>query len=363
MTAMFDPLRFSRGPEMANRLALAPLTNQQSNPDGTLGEDEYRWLTMRADGGFGLVMTCAAWVNEEGKGFHGQLGAARDAHLPGLTRLAAGLAERGAVTSLQIHHAGNRSLEAVTGTAPVSSSEDPETGARALSTGEVESLVEDFVAAAVRAERAGFHGVELHGAHGYMIAQFLSPEINRRTDRYGGSLENRARLLTEIIAGIRAKCAADLQLGVRLSPERFGMRIDEVCEVTAMLADAGMVDYLDLSMWDVHKTAAEEAHAGRRLLDLFCEVPRAHMRLGVAGKLYAGADISRALDAGADFVLLGRAAILHHDFPRMLRADPAAVTRDLPVTSETLHTEGLSDRFVDYMRTWRGFVVGDFVAD
>lgn len=363
MTAMFDPLAFTRGPAMANRLALAPLTNQQSNADGTLGEDELRWLTMRAGGGFGLTMTCAAWINEEGKGFHGQLGAAHDDHLPGLARLASALAAHGTVTSLQIHHAGNRSLSAVTGSAPVSSSEDPETGARALSTDEVGALAEDFVAAAVRAERAGFDGVELHGAHGYMIAQFLSPEINRRTDRYGGSLENRARLLREIVAGIRARCGADFQLGVRLSPERFGMRIDEVREVVGMLADTGDVDYVDLSMWDVHKEASEDGWAGRNLLEVFCEVPRGTMRLGAAGKLYAGGDIARALDAGLDFVFLGRAAILHHDFPRMLRADGEARMRDLPVDSETLHAEGLSDRFVDYMRNWRGFVVGDFVAD
>lgn len=363
MSTMFDPLAFPRGPSMPNRLALAPLTNQQSNPDGTLGDDEFRWLTMRAAGGFGLVMTCATWVNNEGKGFHGQLGAAEDAHLPGLARLASALSSAGCVTSLQLHHAGNRSLTAVTGVAPACPSEDPATGARALSTGEVESLVADFVAAAGRAERAGFDGVELHGAHGYMIAQFLSAEINRRTDRYGGSLENRARLLTEIVAGVRARCGPDFQVGVRLSPERFGMRIDEIVELTEMLGDSGEVDYLDLSMWDVHKQAAEEAHAERRLLEIFAEVPRRAMRLGVAGKLYAGADISRALEDGADFVLLGRAAILHHDFPRMLRADPSATTRDLPVTSETLHDEGLSDRFVDYMRTWRGFVVGDFVAD
>jgi 2,4-dienoyl-CoA reductase-like NADH-dependent reductase (Old Yellow Enzyme family) len=356
MSAMFESVPFRRGPAMPNRIALAPLTNQQSNPDGTLGDDEHRWLTMRADGGFGMVMTCAAWVNLEGLGFHGQLGAASDDHIEGLRRLAEGIGRHGAVTSLQIHHAGNRSVSAVTGMAPVSASEDTATGTRALTTEEVESLVGDFVAAAGRAEAAGFHGIELHGAHGYMIAQFLSAEINRRTDRYGGSLENRARLLVEIIDGIRDRCGPDFQIGVRLSPERFGMVIDEVREVMAMLADSGKVDYLDLSMWDVHKEAAEEAWSGQRLLDIFCAVPRGDMRLGAAGKMYSGEDITRALDAGLDFVFLGRAGILHHDFPEMLRADPSARIRDLPVSVETLHDEGLSDRFVVYMRSWKGFV-------
>jgi 2,4-dienoyl-CoA reductase-like NADH-dependent reductase (Old Yellow Enzyme family) len=91
------------------------------------------------------------------------------------------------------------------------------TGARALTTHEVDQVVADFVAAAVRAEAAGFHEVELHGAHGYLLCQFLSGDLNRRTDRYGGSLENRARLLLEIVHGVRAALGPDTALRVRLS--------------------------------------------------------------------------------------------------------------------------------------------------
>ena len=117
---------------------------------------------------------------------------------------------------MQLHHAGNRSPKDIVGT-PVCPSDDPETGARGLSLGEVEQLIEDFVAAAVRAERAGFDGVEVHGAHGYILAQFLSPEINRREDRYGGSIENRARLTLEVVEAVAGVWAAD-RVGLRLSP-------------------------------------------------------------------------------------------------------------------------------------------------
>ncbi len=108
---------------------LAPLTNTQSHPDGVLSDDEFNWLTLRAEGGFGLTMTCAAHVQAVGQGFPGQLGAFDDKHLEGLTRLAAAIKAHGSVSSLQIHHAGNRSPKELVGT-PVCPSDDPKTGAR-----------------------------------------------------------------------------------------------------------------------------------------------------------------------------------------------------------------------------------------
>ena len=126
---------------------------------------------------------------------------------------------------VQLHHAGMRSPEELIGEAPVCPSDDAETGSRALSLAEVHQLRDDFIAGAVRSQQAGYDGVEIHGAHGYIVCQFLSPETNRRDDEYGGSLENRQRLLMEIAAGIRSQCGAEFLLGVRVSPERFGMQL------------------------------------------------------------------------------------------------------------------------------------------
>jgi 2,4-dienoyl-CoA reductase-like NADH-dependent reductase (Old Yellow Enzyme family) len=353
--ALFQPLAFRHGPTMKNRFMLAPLTNLQSHPDGTLSEDEFRWLTMRAKGGFGLTMTCAAHVQRQGQGFPGQLGVFSDDHLEGLTRLAAAIKAEGSVAALQMHHAGMRSPKDLIGQAPVCPSDDEETGARALSTEEVEQLVEDFVAAAQRAERAGFDGVEIHGAHGYVLAQFLSPTINRREDRYGGSLENRARVIVEIIDGVRARCRPDFQLGLRLSPERFGLKLAEIREVAAEILAQGKIDYLDMSLWDVRKEPTEEAHKGRTLMSCFTELPRGEVRLGVAGKVTTPAIAADMLAQGADYVLIGRAAILHHDFPERAR-DPAFQPAALPVTAEYLADQGLGPAFVKYMNTWPGFV-------
>lgn len=356
MPSLFEPVRFQRGPAMANRFVLAPLTNSQSHDDGTLSEAEQHWLTLRADGGFGMVMTCAAHVQATGQGFPGQLGIFGDQHLPGLTGLARALNERGAVSVVQLHHAGMRSPAELIGEAPHCPSVNEEFGARALTGAEVEQVVEAFVAAAVRAERAGFHGVELHGAHGYLLCQFLSAETNRREDDWGGSLEGRARILFEIVRGIRARCGADFLLGVRLSPERFGMELGEVLEVAQRLVDTGDVDFLDLSLWDCFKEPELEAYRGRSLLSWFMDLERRAVKLGPAGKIRSPADAQRVLDAGADFVVLGRAAILHHDYPARLAADSAFEPVALPVPAAWLAREGLSPPFVNYMRNWKGFV-------
>ncbi|MDZ4870417.1 MAG: NADH:flavin oxidoreductase [Alphaproteobacteria bacterium] len=356
MTDLFEPLRFARGPSMKNRFMLAPLTNCQSHADGTLSDGEFHWLTMRAKGGFGLTMTCAAHVQARGQGFPGQLGIFSDAHLEGLTRLASAIKRESSLAVAQLHHAGMRSPAALIGTTPVCPSDNAETSARALTESEVEQLIEDFAAAAMRAQRAGFDGVEIHGAHGYVLCQFLSGEINKRTDRFGGSLENRARIVFDIIARIRERCRADFNVGLRLSPERFGLKLGEMREVAQRLLREGAIDYLDMSLWDVFKEPEEEKGSGRTLLSHFTDLDRGAVRLGCAGKINSGQAAQRALAEGADFVVVGRAAILHHDFPMRVRREPAFVPVALPVSADYLRAEGLSDPFVTYMRNWKGFV-------
>ena len=356
MSTLFDAVTFNHGPAMKNRFMLCPLTNQQSHADGTLSDDEERWLTMRAAGGFGMTMTCASHVDPRGQGFPGQLGCFGDEHVPGLTRLAAGIRAQGSVAVVQLHHAGRRAPAELIGTSPVAPADDAKTGARALTTDEVHDVVESFVAAAERCERAGFDGVELHGAHDYLLCEFLSAEFNDRTDDYGGSREARFRIVDEIIAGIRRRCRPDFIVGVRLSPERFGLATADVIDAFGRLVATGAVDFIDLSLWDVFKQAVDEQFAPRPLLELFTALDRGSVRLAVAGHLYSGADVQRAVDLGADIVAIGRAAITNHDFPRLIHADPNAAMRALPVPREVLAAEGLSPTFIDYMSNWKGFV-------
>jgi 2,4-dienoyl-CoA reductase-like NADH-dependent reductase (Old Yellow Enzyme family) len=335
---------------------LAPLTNQQSHSDGVLSDDEFHWLTMRALGGFSVTMTCAASVQGTGVGFSGQLGLHDDRHLPGLTRFANAIKDAGSLAVAQLHHAGMRSPRDLIGQVPLCPSDNEETGARALTLSEVHSTIEDFVHAAKRCKQAGFDGVEIHGAHGYLICQFLSPEINLRTDQYGGASEARSRFLMEIIDGIHAECGAQFGLGVRLSPERFGLRLEEIRSLAQRLMHDGRIDYLDISLWDVFKEPAEAAFQGRSLLSWFTDLDRCGTRLGAAGKLINGEACHRALGAGLDFVVIGRGAILHHDFPKKVQRMPDFSPVPLPVTIDHLRQEGLGAAFIDYMRRWDGFV-------
>ena len=355
----FSPLALSRGRALPNRLMLAPLTNMQSHPDGTLSDEEFRWLTMRAQGGFGLTMTCAAHVQANGQGFAGQLGIWSDAHIPGLTRLASAIRAAGSRSAVQLHHAGMRSPAELIGARPVCPWDDAETGSRALTSAEVEAVIEAFIAAGLRAEAAGFDGVELHSAHGYLLGQFLNAEHNRREDGFGGAFANRRRVLDLVIDGLRVQVRADFQIGVRLSPERFGIVTGEALDLTTSLMTSGRIDYLDMSLWDCFKEPVDPAYAGKPLIEWFADLPRGQTALGVAGKIMTAADVQASFAAGVDFVLIGRGAILHHDFVRKVAADPAFEPVAPPVSRDHLRAEGLSPTFITYIDGWKGFVAAE----
>ena len=365
MKHLLDPLAFRNGIEARNRVVLAPMTNQQSHADGTLSDDELNWLTLRAEGGFGTVMTCASHVAKDGQGWPGELGIFDDALLPGLTRLATALKRQGALALVQIFHGGFRADSKLTGetpwTATATASEndgiaDPSLRGREATDEDIARVIRQFADAAVRAHAAGMDGVEIHGAHGYLLAQFLSATQNRRTDGWGGSLENRARLAREITRAVRARVPASFVVGVRLSPEDYGnakgLDLDESLSVTRWLCDDG-VDFVHISLWNALrntlKRPAEHAVSAFRAV-----VPKDIMLL-VAGSVWTRDEADQMLALGADAVALGRSAIANPDWPLRL-ADPSWVPRRPPLSAEELRARGLSDGFVTYMRRWKEFV-------
>ncbi|MEC9464769.1 MAG: NADH:flavin oxidoreductase [Myxococcota bacterium] len=350
------PLTFRCGLTMPNRFMLAPMTNCQSHEDGTLSEDEFHWLTMRAKGQFGLTMTCASHVQAIGKGFPGQLGIFGPEHIDGHRRLAEAIRAEGCLAVIQLHHAGMRSPTELIGEVPICPSADEKTGARAMTHEEVIDLRNDFIKAAVRSQEAGYHGVEIHGAHGYILAQFLSSQYNHRTDAYGGSLENRARIIVEILEGVRNQCGQDFLLGLRLSPERFGLLLSEIQDLSQQFINSGLLDFIDISLWDSFKEPAEEEHQGRSLLSFFTELDCKDVRMTVAGKITTGEEVNAILASGIDFVSIGRAGILHHDFPKRVIANPSFEPIALPASRSHLANEGLSETFIQYMTKWKGFV-------
>ena len=356
MKNLNDQIKFPCGLTMKNRFMLAPLTNTQSHENGKLSDEEYNWLTMRAKGNFGLTMSCASHVQAIGKGFPGQLGIFGDEHIEGLKRLTDEIKSHDSLAVAQLHHAGMRSPEDIIGEQPVCPSDDEETNSRALSIDEVKRLRDDFIEAGVRAKKAGYEGVEIHGAHGYILCQFLSSDNKNRDDEYGGNLENRSRIIFEIVDGIRDKCGSEFLLGVRLSAERFGIKLGESKEVCKKLIDTNKIDFLDMSLWDSFKEPVEEEHQGKNLLEHFTELDFKDVLLTVAGNIRTGENVQKVLNKKVDFVTIGRAAILHHDFPLRVMENPNFEPIELPVSIAHLSKEGLSDKFIDYMGAWPGFV-------
>ncbi len=352
-----SPLVFPGGARARNSTVLAAMTNSQSNPDGTLSHDELHWLNVRAQGGFGVITTCASHVSKDGQGWAGQLGCFHDTHTPGLTTLASAMHERGALALVQIFHGGVRANPELTGETPWSASAAADGSCRAATSQDLERVTRQFADAARRCHAAGMDGVEIHGAHGYLLTQFLSATDNTRTDEWGGSLENRARLIRHVVRAVRAAVPAPFIVGVRLSPENFGnatgMDLDESLAVAAWLCQDG-ADFIHASLWDVKLNSQKRPH--QHVLQAFRSALPAEIPLLTAGKIWTLADAQHALHMGASAVALGRCAIANPDWPLRV-TDPTWTPRIPPLTAQELAQRGLSEPFIQYMRRWKDFVL------
>lgn len=335
---------------LPNRIALAPMTNGQSLPDGQLGDDELAWLARRADGGFGMIETCAAYVARDGKAWAGELGVDRDDELPGLARLATRLRRGGAAAIAQLFHGGVRAASALTGEQVWSASTWHEDSLgfetpRAATDADVARVIEQFAAAAERCERAGFDGVELHGAHGYLLGQFLSRTMNPRP------FEERAHLIRAATRAARARTSPTFCLGVRLSPEdrgsAKGLDLDESLQVARWLAEDG-ADFIHASLWEASKPTAKRPD--EHPIPLFRAAVPAGVALIVAGAIWTHAEAEAALARGADVVAIGRAAVLNPDWPRT-----DGVKRP-PASRAELLDAAVSPRFAEYLSRWKNFV-------
>jgi 2,4-dienoyl-CoA reductase-like NADH-dependent reductase (Old Yellow Enzyme family) len=292
------------------------MTNRSSNPDGTLGKAEHSWLMRRANGGFGLVTSCGVYVSDEGQSWHGQLGLTTRAQSDSLRPLASDLRNAGAIGIIQLFHGGLRANPAESGHQALAPSASPNDPWASATEDNLWRIIANYRESAARAANAGFDGIEIHGAHGYLPAQFLSAIENTRTDRWGGSLENRARLLREVVRGIRGDLDADFLIGVRLSSEDArqsrGIDIDESLSVAKWMAEDG-ADFVHLSLWDVERNSAK--YPNKHPITLFRAVLPRQVALMVAGKIWTADDADRALHLGADLIALGRAGILNPDWP------------------------------------------------
>ena len=352
--SLFAPLVFPSGLAVRNRAFLAPLTNKQSHSDGSLSDDELHWLCSRAEGGFGLVETCAAHVARDGQNWPGQLGIFADALLPGLTRLATEVRRRGPASIFQLFHGGGRADPTLTGVMPWGPSQAD--GVRAAEEDDLHRVVRAFADAAARAQTAGFDGVEVHAGHGYLFTAFLSASVNQRRDAWGGPLEHRARLLRDTVRAIRARVGRAFTVGVRLSPEDWGrvrgLDLDESLQVAQWLCEDG-VDFIHLSLWQALANSAK--YPDTHPLPLFRRVVPRQVPILAAGSVWTLDEAEAVLSLGADAVALGRAAIANPDWAHRA-GDPDWAPRRPPVTIAELRASGLNQTFAEYMRSFAGFV-------
>ena len=350
--------------KVKNRIALAPMTNQQSHADGRLSSAESEWLLMRAEGDMGMIITAGAFVNENGRSWEGQIGihntSTRDAFVP-FTEKSKAL---GSLPILQLFHGGSRALAQNGRLSPSPSgwkNSDNQTIAYAMQGKEITAAIDHFIAAAVRAKEAGFSGVEIHGAHGYLVHQFLSTKTNLRNDEWGGSSKKRERFLLEIIRGIRQRCGHDFLLGVRLSPEDsrwfYGIDFDACVDLSSRLAQDEGVDYVHISLWDTFK-APDKYPESEPAISHFRKQIKNGVPLMTAGNIWTSAEAEIAQGFGADLLALGRVAIAHPDWAAQAKDINYAPKRP-PFTKRHLKNAGLSPVFIEYMHRWPGFVAAD----
>lgn len=336
---LLEPIRL--GPLLLrNRMVLSPMQVDFNGPDGSVTDRTVAYYAERAAGGAGLVVVEATDVDfPVGRITPNQLRADDDRFIPGLRRLAQAIQREGAKAFLQLQHAGRRTSSALTGQRPVAPSalsnhmgETP----KELTAAEIAVLVARFAAAAARAEMAGFDGVEIHGGHGYLVAQFLSPTYNRRRDEYGGTVENRCRFLLEVIAEIRRRIGRGFPVSCRLSAVEYevveeirqlagGLTLDETREVARRAAEAGVVG-IDVSATLVGVARQHPMSWPEGQLIPYAEAIRREVTVPVSVTARIGPVLAEtALREGRiDLVRFGRQLLADPHLPRKLAEGRAA---------------------------------------
>lgn len=339
-----------RGRKVRNRTVLPPMVSGYAT-EGRATKRLINYYSRQAAGGVGLIIVEATCVDPSGLSWDIHLRADHDRYLPGLTELARRVKAHGARALLQIHHGGRQTHTLAEAVAP-SAVPCPQVKVptRALARREIRRLERAFARAAGRAVAAGFDGVEVHGAHGYLINQFLSPHTNRRDDEYGGSLEGRLRFALQVVEGVRRALGPRRILGFRISADEFlprGLTTAESVPMMQRLVEAG-VDIVHVSA-GTYESLFSKRHARRVLRGPGRYLPLARAVKGrvsvpviAVGQLDGPALARRTVARGwADMVAVGRGMLADPEWPRkvLLRRDTELI-KCIYCPECTFHSEG-----------------------
>jgi 2,4-dienoyl-CoA reductase-like NADH-dependent reductase (Old Yellow Enzyme family) len=324
--SLFEPLTVHSGDiTFRNRLVLAPMTTFASNSDGTITLEEIEFLRRRSRG-VGMAITAASYVIEHGHTFDGQWSSASDEMLPSLRMAASAIREAGALAVLQLNHGGRLASSSVLGHQPLApgavaaqlpDAEKP----RPMNDEEIEETIKAFGRATLRAIRAGFNGVEIHGGNGYLLQQFFSPNSNQRVDHWGGSLESRASfpiaVIEEVQEVVRRNAYTPFAIGFRLTPEEAenpGITMEDTYELVEGLA-ACRVDWITVSPGNNYFAGSlrNKRDSSPRAGLIARRVKDRTLVIGAGGIMHPQ-DALRVVDDGPQMVALGRALIVEPEW-------------------------------------------------
>lgn len=332
---LLDQLTLPNGQSLKNRIAMAPMTTQSAYFDGSITEELIKYYAERS-GTAGTIIVESAFVEDKGRGFFGALGIDHDDKIEGLSRLTQAIKNKGSKALIQIYHAGRMAWPEMNGGAkPISSSAVAALRPNApvpteMTHQEVLEMVANFKEAVRRAIKAGFDGVELHGANTYLLQQFFSPHSNRRQDAWGGSREKRAKFPLEVLKAahqaVKEEGAENFIIGYRFSPEELeepGIHFEDSMYLLNTLAEEGL-DYVHFSMGAYLRTSIVDtndleptiAKYHKLKLEKLAQVPV----MGVGGILQK-ADAEDALAAGYDLVAIAKGYLVENDWAQAIMAD------------------------------------------
>lgn len=327
---------------------MAPMTTWSANDDGTISDEELSYYRRRS-GGVGLVITGCAHVSPNGIGFHNEFSADDDAFIPSLKRLAAAIKSGGAKSVLQIFHAGNKAVPELIKDGDVVSASafkarpgpfnSGETISRALNQTEIEDIIVAFGQATRRAIEAGFDGVEIHGAHGFLLQNFLSPLYNHRNDNWGGNVENRLSfpmaVLKEINRVIKAHADRPFMVGYRFSPEESeagALRIEDTLKLVDELYKIG-IDYFHASLKDVLNATLLDNNSHQLAVDRITAHLNGRVPFIAAGKIETPEQAAQALKKGVSIAAIGRRLVMNPDWAEnAYKKEAEALAFDLAIS-------------------------------
>ena len=320
---LFKKFTLASGIELKNRILMAPMTHSSSNKDGSVSEKELPYYAERSSG-VGAVITACAYVTTSGKGFVDAFGVDNDSLIPGLKKLADTIKGQGAKAILQIFHAGRMAIPGLlsdgqTISASAVAPERPGTEPmvpREMTEEEIVNTIEAFGQATRRAIEAGFDGVEIHGANTYLIQQFFSPHSNRRTDKWGGTVEKRMAFPLAVVESVKKAVNEYAKnpfiIGYRLSPEEKeepGITIDDTLLLVDALSEENL-DYIHVSVGNFWAgSIRNEEDVKSRVVMIKERVGNKVPVIGVGG-LHTPEEVKKAFDTGVDLIALGRELVM-----------------------------------------------------